>query len=133
MDERNNQQVIDSLFREIQAGDMRGFRDHYESYREPYISFARRYTDDEELIADSYQDAFVALYENVMEQKITELKSSLKTYVFSIAKYSLFAKLRGQGKVLVVDDIEPHLAETVQVHVRQDEDPRMDQDESSSQ
>lgn len=93
MEESINQRVINSLHQELLSGDKQVFRKHYESYRSAYINFARRYTSDEDLIADSYQDSFIALYENIVERKVTELNSSVKTYVFSIAKYSLFSSL----------------------------------------
>ena len=127
MDKENNQRVIATLYSELLAGDMRGFRQHYDAYRTAYVNFARRYTEDEELIADSYQDAFIVLYENVVEQKVTELNSSLKTYVFSIAKYSLFAKLRSRGKEIVMDDLSPVINENARSQVDQMDDPRLDQ------
>jgi len=105
MNESNRQETIEELRRELVSGDMRRYRNYYESFREGYFNFARRYSDDEEFIADSYHDAFIAFYENVVEGKITELRSSVKTYVYSIAKYTLFAKLRKRGREVPNDEI----------------------------
>lgn len=96
---------LEQLRKELKAGDMSTYREHYESYREVYVSFARRYTDDLEMIHDSYQDAFIALYENVVQDKVLELKSSLRTYVFSIGKYILFSKLKKKGKEVPMEEL----------------------------
>ncbi len=97
--------ALEQLRKELISGDMTAYREHYESYREAYVNFARRYTDDQELIADSYHDAFIALYENIVEGRLTSLHSSLRTYVFSVAKYTLFAKLKKRGKEISTDEI----------------------------
>ena len=98
-------EALKQLRQELLNGEMTAYKEYYESYRAGYVRFASRYTDDKDMILDSYQDAFIALYENVTEGKITEIKSSLKTYVFSIAKYSLFAKLRKKGKEVETEDL----------------------------
>ncbi len=105
MDVTRQNKPLEQLRKELIAGDMTTYREHYESCREAYVSFARRYTDDLDLIHDSYQDAFIALYENVVQEKVLELKSSLRTYVFSIGKYILFAKLKKQGRQVTMDDL----------------------------
>ena len=105
MDTTRQNKALEQLRKELIAGDMTTYREHYESYREAYVSFAKRYTDDLDLIHDSYQDAFIALYENVVQEKVLELKSSLRTYVFSIGKYTLFAKLKKKGKDVSMEDL----------------------------
>ena len=110
MNESIRTETIKQLRQELVSGDMRKYRAYYESFRESYFNFARKYSDDEEFIADSYQDAFIAFYENVVEGKVTELKSSVKTYVFSIAKYILFARLKKRGREVPNEQIDQDTA-----------------------
>ena len=131
MGERNHTD-IDTLRSELLAGDMGQYREYYESYKFSYFNFATRYTDDKELIADSYHDAFIALYENIVEGKVEQLQSSLKTYVFSIAKYSLFAKLRKRGREMAKEDIE-EVEIPLFVSDSSDSDPRTEQVRSALQ
>ena len=100
----SNRDILTTLREEVIEGDMSTFKSLYGSYKEEFKKFALRYTQDDELVADSYHDAFIALYENIIEGKLTELSSSLKTYVFSIGKYTLFNKLRKEGKTVADDD-----------------------------
>ena len=45
-------------------------------------------------IEDIFQDALIALYENAQNGKLDTIKSSLKTYLFSISKFMLFKKFK---------------------------------------
>lgn len=93
-----NQELVETLYRELVSGDMRQYRKFYIELKEEYFGFARKLTTEETIIADSYHDAFIALYENIVERKLLVLTSSLKTYVFSIGKYSILNKLRKANK-----------------------------------
>jgi RNA polymerase sigma-70 factor (ECF subfamily) len=64
-----------------------------------------------------YQDAVVTFYENVINNKLNELSSSVKTYVFAIGKYKTYEKLRGLSKTINMDD---------NLHLAVDEPPDME-------
>lgn len=66
----------------------------YTLYRGGFLMFASKYNLPQEDILDVYQDAFVALIENAEKGKLDSLNAELKTYLFSIGKYMIFAKLR---------------------------------------
>ena len=95
----NNQEILDQLYRSLKSGDMTAYRSYYSSFKGDFITFAHRYTQDREVILDVYHDAFIILYENILSRKLVELQSSLKTYVFSIGKYSLINRLKKDSKL----------------------------------
>jgi RNA polymerase sigma-70 factor (ECF subfamily) len=51
-------------------------------------------------VLDIYQDSIIAFYENVENGKLTTLKSSLKTYIFSIGKYSIYNLMKKDNKTV---------------------------------
>jgi RNA polymerase sigma factor (sigma-70 family) len=102
----NNQEALDLLFQSLKAGNMKPFQSYYNQYKQDFIHFGRKFSSDEELILDAYHDAFIALYENVISKKIVEMRSSLKTYVFSIGKYTIYNKVRESRKSQVSDTME---------------------------
>lgn len=76
----------------------------YLSFKEAFINFCRSYPLEEEDILDIYQDAIIAFYENVRSGKLSSLKSSVKTYIFSIGKYSVYNKLKKDKKSVTFED-----------------------------
>lgn len=72
----------------------------YLAYREDFIAFAQKYQAESDDILDAYQDAIIALYENVRTKKLTSMTSSVKTYLFSIGKFKLIDKLKAKRKFM---------------------------------
>lgn len=81
----------------------------YLEYREPFINYARKFSLDDDDILDIYQDSIIAMRENFIEGNVTELTSSIKTYLFGIGKYKIYAHLRKNNKTKVLE--EQHLPE----------------------
>lgn len=76
----------------------------YKSYREEFLLWSTsNYHLQEETAADIFQDAVITLYWNVKQEKLTELTSSLKTYLFAIGKNLALKKIK-KDKKLVIDD-----------------------------
>lgn len=85
----------DELFHRLKAGDERVVLSLYEQYRSSFLSWSqKRYGISEEDAADCFQDAVIALWNNVMDGKLEDLQSSLKTYLFSIGKNYVLTKIR---------------------------------------
>lgn len=78
----------------------------YQEYRNGFLMFARRYDLEEQIILDVYQDAIIALCENAEKGHLDDLKSSLKTYLFSIGKYMIFARLKEKKSLSAYEDID---------------------------
>lgn len=75
----------------------------YESYRALFFGYFRKhYNKDDDYIIDLYQDACIALWQNVQNGKLTpdNLTSSLETYLIGIGKYTLMAKDRKYKEIL---------------------------------
>lgn len=86
-----NQEVsIHRLQHAITEGNHAVFGDLYAAYRNDFIRFGCSKTGcSEEECADAFQEAVIALYENIRDKRLTEMNSSVKTYLFSIGKFKL--------------------------------------------
>ena len=52
-----------------------------------------------------YQKTFIALYYNIKEEKLTELKSSIKTYLFAIGKNLLREQFKAGSKFVDIMEV----------------------------
>lgn len=86
------------ILQELKEGSESTFKRVYEDNRLKFLNFARSYglSDDENV--DIYQDAYIVFYENFTTGKISDLSSSVSTYLFSIGKYMILNKLRKNKK-----------------------------------
>jgi len=75
------------------------YTDHY-----PVISgFIKKNSGEEDDALDIFQDAMVVLYENIRTGKF-ELKSSIRTYLFSVSKNLWFNKIKVQKRTVAFED-----------------------------
>ena len=71
----------------IKNGDSQEMAQIYSDYKDEFIGFMRnRYGCDQTEARDIYQMSILALQENIINGKLTELRSSIKTYLFAIGK-----------------------------------------------
>jgi RNA polymerase sigma-70 factor (ECF subfamily) len=80
----------------------------YTNYKNDFLKYCRKYTQDQDLAVDCYQEAIISLYENLAERKITSDKSSVKTYLFAIGKHKILNELNKQKHTSITDS--QHLA-----------------------
>ncbi len=72
---------------QIKNGDRAALDRVYTTYRDEFITWMRfSYSCSENDALDVFQDSVIVLYRQIMSGKIVELKSSLKTYLFGVAK-----------------------------------------------
>ncbi len=71
----------------------------YLEHKSAFISFSKTYNIDSEDALDIYQDAIIALRENALKGHLDNLKSGLKTYLFSIGKYMCYKRLKEKKKL----------------------------------
>lgn len=72
----------------------------YSTHRAEFIQWMEsKYSCDAEGAQDIYHQVILTFYENITSEKLTELTSSLKTYLFSIGKNKFLALARSQQKV----------------------------------
>ena len=100
-----------TVLTEIKEGNEQVMAQLYNDYRAPFLAWARKYfTLDDETLIDVFQDAVIVLYQNVVEEKLTQLDSSLKTYLFGIGKNLLYKRLRKTKREMVAEDEIPEQA-----------------------
>lgn len=101
--EKNDNQLLEA----IKRGDQRVLEQLYDQNRQPFLVWASQYyqCDNEDAI-EIYQKAYTILYLNVRNEKLTQLTSSVKTYLFSIGKNLFREKFRDKhNKVVNIDDV----------------------------
>ncbi len=87
------------LIAQLKKRDRNALKDVYRQYKTEFFRFASRYTKADDTLEDIFQDAIIAVYENALAGKLDNLKSSLKTYLFSTGKFMLFKKFRDTKEV----------------------------------
>ncbi len=100
----------DALLSRIKAGDRAALGEVYKKYKKDFFQFASRYSTDNELLSDVYQDVIIAFHENTRKLDFSLKSSSLKTYLFSIGKYMIFNRLRNAQRSEEFDS-ESHIEE----------------------
>lgn len=88
----------------VKSGDRETLKNIYLAHQKGFTLFARRYTKDQELIQNAYQEAIILFAENAQNGKIKELKSSVSTYLFAIGKYVLFRSLKSDLQQTELDE-----------------------------
>lgn len=88
--------VDQDVLSQIRNGDRTYLRTLYEEQRPEFMVWISKYYQcDDETAAEVYQQAFITMYYNVKDGKLTRLSSSVKTYLFAVGKNLL----RDQFKV----------------------------------
>jgi len=99
-----------SLIRKVRSGDYNELEQVYKIYREEFILWIMKsYKCSDDDAKDVYQQTIVALYENVVNEKIQNFNSSIKTYLFAIGKNKLYAASRDKHKIQMEIDEEIEL------------------------
>lgn len=95
----------------IVQGNMEVLDQVYASYKPAYLNWARqRYpSTNQQDIVDSWHDAVIAFYEQVIAKKLLTLTCELKTYLFTIGYRSLIKKHNKIQRIIEDPEIDKHL------------------------
>lgn len=94
-----------SVIERIKSGETSVLKDIYIAYRSEFLMWlTRTYPCTMEDAKDIYQVSVLDLYENVLDNKLTELKSSLKTYLFAIGKNKALNQNKQKNKIEYLDE-----------------------------
>jgi RNA polymerase sigma factor (sigma-70 family) len=94
-----------NIIAEILAGRETTLRQIYPLYAAEFKAWAGRYVQCTEAdLTDAYQEALVAFYRNIVSGRLTNLTSSLKTYIFAIGYRQLKRAMRQQQKLIIVGE-----------------------------
>jgi len=75
------------IFESLKSGSIENLSIVYERYRDECMNWLiRKYACTEDNARELYQVSVITFYENIIRNKFTEVRTSFKTYLFSIAK-----------------------------------------------
>ena len=78
------------ILENIRNGQKSQLESLYKAHKQEFISWVTgRYSCSNEEAKDAFQFAIITLYENLRTNRITELNSSVKTYLFAIGKHKI--------------------------------------------
>lgn len=96
-----------SLLSKLRQGERKVLYQQYHLHRTAFVDWAqRRYQCQEHDVIDVYQEAFMVLYQNLVEGKIVDMQCSIRTYLFSVAKNLLFKQFRTNKRLETIDTDE---------------------------
>lgn len=77
----------------------------YQSNRDSFIGFGKKYGLDYDDLSDIYQEAFIALRKHAISGKLQTVKSSLKTYLFGIGKFMIYDRIKEKQKTTTYEPL----------------------------
>ena len=94
---KSNKLVIEK----IRNGDTTQLEIIYKSHKFEFISWlTNKFNCSEEEARDVYQFAVMTLYENIKSERLSELSSSIKTYLFAIGKHKILEEKKASVKFI---------------------------------
>jgi RNA polymerase sigma factor (sigma-70 family) len=91
----------------IRKGNPHILQEVYLEHRQSFLEWAvRRFKCKEEDALDIYQETIIAFHENVSRGKLTQLNSSIRTYLFGIGKILIIKSFRTQNRTEPLPDWE---------------------------
>ncbi len=98
------------MLERIRSGDEKAMEHIYNKYREEFVGWSKdKYSAKHEDALDHYQDAITILFEKAMNGRLTEIESSLKTYLFGIGKNRIKQQFQKEGtRASHHTDVEEH-------------------------
>ena len=81
----------EEIIESIRKGEEKGLRHLYSSFRSEFLYWAqKKFSAQEEEVLDAFQETVVIFYEKVLSGELTNLSSSIKTYLFAIGRNRLY-------------------------------------------
>ena len=78
------------IFEKLRNGDEYPLYEMYRLYRDEFLAWSKKqFNTTDEQAKDAFQDAMLDFHQNVLTGRLTELTSSLKTYIFQIGKHKI--------------------------------------------
>ena len=100
---KEGNQSLEDFKKDLQSKGPDALDAIYLLYKDEFVNFCRKFNISEDKILDIYQDSMIAFYENVVSGKLSEMSSTIKTYIFSIGKYSIYNMLKKENKTVSFD------------------------------
>jgi len=78
----------------LKKGDEQFLRTFYYEHRDDFLQYAQKFPLEMHDKVEVYQDAILAIQAHAIKGNLDQIKSTIKTYLFSIAKYKIYDKLK---------------------------------------
>ncbi len=79
--------AFDDIIIRMKKGDKKAFNTMYLAFRPAFLAFfSSKYSLEKEVCFDLYQQTMLQVYENILQGKLDDIQSTLKTYVFGVGK-----------------------------------------------
>jgi len=92
--------------KEIKDGNHDIIAEFYKQYRGEFISWANnRYSIDKDDSKDIFQECLLDFYLSIMEDKLTEVNVTIKTYLFSLCKYKIYNLKKYKDKYVALERV----------------------------
>ncbi|MCO6490004.1 MAG: sigma-70 family RNA polymerase sigma factor [Phaeodactylibacter sp.] len=107
MNSENDKQLeqANAALQSIREGDESVLKEIYRKHREEFLSWATgTYHARREDAADIFQDAVIIFHKNIVSGKLSEMNSSLKTYIFAIGRHLLWKRLGKKRKIVLEEE-----------------------------
>lgn len=96
-----------NIIQEIKSGDDLVLGRLYQAYRNEFIAFtAKNFGAQAEQSKDAFQEAILDFHQNIITEKLVELTSSAKTYLFQIGKNKVLNILKKEQRLTYHDDLQ---------------------------
>ena len=119
------------IIRNIKNGDQDQLALVYRSFKSEFIAWiCSRYQCSRDEARDLYQAAIIILHQNILNDKLKQLKSSLKTYLFAIGKNKFLELKKAEARFVNTVDTDAMDVETVTTWEREEYELKLEQVES---
>lgn len=92
-----------TLQERLRENDKKALEEVYITYKEVFLNYAVSFNIDRDALLDIYQDSVIALFQNFVKKQTRLEKSTVKTYLFGIAKNKLYTYLKAQKRLVVTN------------------------------
>ncbi|MBI2259580.1 MAG: sigma-70 family RNA polymerase sigma factor [Flavobacteriia bacterium] len=95
-----------NIISQIKQGNENPLLEIYKLYRNEFIKWSiKNYKASEEQAKDSFQEAMIIFHQNIISGQLTELDTSLKTYLFQIGKFKVLNLQKKESRVVTYNDL----------------------------
>lgn len=96
----DSKKIEQEIFDKLKVRDEITIKDEYNRYREAFFLFIKKHFKlDDDTVKDLYQEVWYTFYQNIKNESLLVLTSSIKTYLFQIGRNQALNVLKSLGKL----------------------------------
>jgi len=109
----------------LKTGDPLEVSKLYNCYRDAFLNFGKKYGLSYDDLCDIYQEAFIALRKHALNDKLSTVNSSLKTYLFGIGKYKIFDLLKEKKSTTSFDTTKRGIYDSTEIVITENNEEEL--------